>query len=354
MDLRSHLSAHSHSIYETIDSFMREQEDAARDIDRYLLRSVSMLRAFTMRGGKAIRPYLGQLAYDLAGGGSHQGLLAALGSIELHHKHILILDDIADRDESRYGGPTLEHAYRTEMTGLLDAEHKALSFAMLDGVLLGAFSKELLLASGFPSKILLACLRILNTTMYRDTLAGWQIHGMQCTQKLSTSSQEEFIKGLHYVTASYTFAGPLNIGLSLAKNTNRGLEEALSGYAANVGTAFQIQDDILGLFGKPEITGKPVGNDVREGKKTLLLQEAYKRGSVSEKAFLEQVCGKTISADALSQVQQIVEQTGSLEYSKSLAKDYVEAGIQALHDLPDLPAKSYLIELAFYIINREK
>lgn len=354
MDLRSALSQHSDSIETTLSRFFEEQHDIATNTDKYLAQSVTLLRTFSLRGGKSIRSFLAQIAYTLAKGKKHDGLLQAIASIELHHKHILILDDISDRDETRYGGPTMEYAYREVMAGLPDEQHKAMSFAMLDGVLLEAFSKELLLASGFPAKTLIACIHLFDTVMYRDTLAGWQIHGMQSTAPLSHATQAEFIKGLKLVTASYTFEGPLLMGLALAENKDTQLETALRSYADQVGTAFQMHDDILGLFGDSKQTGKPVGNDVREGKKTLLLQVAYERGSTQEKAILEKACGQPISADMLKAVQIIVQDTGSLDYSRQLEKEYVDNGIAALVDLPTSPQKQLLTELAHYIITREK
>jgi geranylgeranyl diphosphate synthase type I len=240
------------------------------------------------------------------------------------------------------------------MAGLPDHEHRAMSFAMLDGVFLGSLSKELLLSSGFEDRTIREALHLFHTIMFRDTLAGWQIHGMQCTQPLSQSSQEEFIKGLRLVTASYTFEGPLLMGLTLAKNAKTSLEKAIRAYAIKVGTAFQIQDDILGLYGDPKVTGKPVGNDVREGKKTLLLQEAFQRGSAQEQQILENACGKAISKDTLSMVQNIVKDTGSLEYSRQMAKQLVDEGILELQDLPESEPKQLLIDLARYIISREK
>jgi geranylgeranyl diphosphate synthase, type I len=354
MDLRSALASHSDIIETTLSTFFDEQDKIANATDVYLAQSVKLLRTFSLRGGKSIRSFLAQTAYALAKGKKQEGLSKALASIELHHKHILILDDISDRDETRYGGPTMEYAYRDVMAGLPDEKHKAMSFAMLDGVLLGALSKELLLASGFSPKILVSCIHLFNTIMYRDTLAGWQIHGMQCTKPLSKATQKEFIKGLRLVTASYTFEGPLSVGLTLAENTDKKLEQALGVYAENVGTAFQIHDDILGLFGDSEKTGKPVGNDVREGKKTLLMQVAYERGSTQEKEILERACGEPISSDMLKTVQRIVQETGSLDHSKKLEHDYVDKGIAALVDLPKSPQKQLLTELAHYIITREK
>lgn len=354
MDLILSLSQCSIQVESTIEDFFSEELRETKAIDRYLHQSVSFLHDFSLRGGKYIRSYLTFLSYQLAGGKVSSNLMKAIASVELHHKHILILDDIADRDESRYGGPTVEYLYRKELKGKSDFEHRSLSFAMMDGVLLGAFSKELLLQSGFPAKTLLTVQHIFNTIMFRDTLAGWQIHGMQCMENLDESSVEEFVKGLKYVTASYTFEGPLLVGLELAENKDNVLQGAIQTYAENVGTAFQIQDDILGLFGDSKKTGKPVGNDVREGKKTLLMQIAYQRATKKDKAFLNATIGLPLNPLKLQRVQEIVTKTGSLAYSQEQGAFFVQKGVQALEKVRDCEQKQLLIKLAHYIISREK
>lgn len=355
MDFQTALAHHSGSIRQTLQEFLKIRTHKATDIDELLGMSVGVLQDFSLRGGKHIRSFVARTAYELAGGKPHPGLDQALASIELHHQHILILDDIADRDEQRYGGPTVEYAFRGVLKALPNHEHAALSLAMLDGVLLGAYSKDLLLDSGFAADICLSCIRIFNNQMYEDTLAGWEIHAYQCLQPISQTTPERFIKGLELVTARYTFEGPFRIGLALAGNSDTTLEKALVTYATLVGTAFQMRDDELGLFGDTTKTGKPVGNDVREGKKTLLIQEAYTQASLQDRAYLDSVVGKaTLTQEEVEKVQKIVQDTGSFEKSRQTSRKYITQGIQALEYLPDSPSKQLLIELAHYVIEREK
>lgn len=354
MELAQALSSYSKNIQGIIDVFFNEQEQIAKGIDDNLATSLRLLRDFSQRGGKAIRPFLVKTAFELAGGNDSRIDMAAAAT-ELHHKHILILDDIADRDEIRYGGPTMEWAYRELFAKHHDGTHRSTSFAMLDAVWLGALAREMLLNSKFEAENLLQCQHILNTLMFRDTLAGWQIHALECDKKISEVSPEEFTKGLELVTARYTFEGPFKIGLALAGNRDEDLELALTKYSQKIGTAFQIYDDILGLFGETEKTGKPVGNDVREGKKTLLIQYAYGKASDEEKEFLENVTGNSnLSQAEINRVREIVVKTNSLSNSKTLAKKLVDEGIQALSKIKESEPKQHLVELASYIINREK
>ncbi len=355
MDLKTSLTTYSQEVNNTLKVFFTEQEQPATAIDDSLVNSLKMLRDFSLRGGKAVRPYLVKLGFEIAGGKTTPGLTKAAASTDLHHKHILILDDIADRDQERYGGPTLEWAYKDIFKEFKDGEHRARTFAMLDGVWLGALARELLSQSGFEPEKILKCQRILNTLMFRDTLAGWQIHALECDRPINEVTPEEFIKGLELVTARYTFEGPFKMGLTLAGNQDEKLEQALTTYSQKVGTAFQIHDDILGLFGDTKKTGKPVGNDIREGKKTLLVQIAYKHATSEQKVILERSVGDAnLAPQDLALVQQIVKTTGSLEYSQKLEKDMISQGIEALAKLPDSQPKQLLTELAQFTIVREK
>ncbi len=356
MQLRENLVYTSKALTTILTDFFTKQHIEAVEIDPLLGRSVSLLSDFTLRGGKYVRGFLTVVGYELASGKkATQNVLKAAASVDLHHRHILILDDISDRDESRYGGPTVEHAYRPLFSPDEDGQHRARSFAMLDGVLLGSFARQLLLSTSFDLHILVRTLKIFDTIMYRDTLAGWQIHGIQAIEPLPIATQEQFIKGLRYVTASYTFEGPLLVGYTLADSTDKKLRKAIQDYSRLVGTAFQMHDDYLGLFGNQEVTGKPVGNDVREGKKTLLLQYAYQEADKVDKAFLEKVCGNPhLGGTDISRVQEIVQKTGALDHMRSLEKEYVAKGKMALAKLPDSHAKQQLLDVADYIIAREK
>src|SRR5258708_880815 len=107
MSLSTDIHSYSDEVARILTAFFDEQKTLAAQIDPHLLTSLQELRSFSLRGGKTLRPFLVKLAYTLAGGPQHGGLVKAASSTELHHKHILILDDIADRDETRYGGPTV-------------------------------------------------------------------------------------------------------------------------------------------------------------------------------------------------------------------------------------------------------
>jgi geranylgeranyl diphosphate synthase type I len=264
---------------------------------------------------------------------------------------------MADQDDMRNGQPTVWRRYQTEFADehWQNEVHHGRTFAEIDGALLASLVTEQVMSvkgSLFSAEQLLEVLHLIDHHQYFETVAGWQIQYKLNHVQLSEATEAEFMKGLELVTARYTFVGPLMIGLSLGSASPE-LKAALTQYGTAVGTAFQIQDDILGLFGDPEETGKPVGNDVREGKKTLLLQRAYQSANEADKTFLSKVCGRELSDQELTRVQDIVKDTGSLAYSQKLAQEYIDKGIAALSSLDQNKEEVLVLrELAQYVLKR--
>jgi geranylgeranyl diphosphate synthase type I len=317
--------------------------------------SVAILEEFCLRGGKGIRGLLVVLGYLLAGGKDSQIYQVAAG-VELFHKHILSLDDIADRDESRNGGPTLWKVYERHFAQSADRDHHTRTMAEIDTTLLGSFAFEVIRTAQLSPAQVLEIWGIFNQVMYWQTIAGWQIHYYQNQEALAAAQESDYILGQEKVTAFYTFIGPLQIGmLAAGLSLDSDLAHTLEKYGKAVGTAFQMRDDILGLFGDSDETGKPVGNDVREGKKTLLLQYAYQTANQDDQKFLTDVCGGDIDAQKLQRVQEIVKQTGALAKAEKLAEDAVQKGVAALDKVDDQPELVQVLrDLAQYVLEREK
>lgn len=351
-------SAHAPQILSKIEAFLSEQKKDATYLSPYFLHSVETIEDFVLRGGKNIRSLLVVCGYLLAGGVMNDEIYLVAAGVELFHKHLLNIDDMADRDELRYGGPTLWQKYQDEFAEKkwLDSPHHGRTFSEIDGTLLGSFAFEIFLhAQTLDPKKILAVISVMHRIMYRDTVGGWQLQYMQNHDPLREASEEQFLKGLELVTAHYTFLAPLKIGLILAGKEKGELADALSIYSLNVGRAFQLQDDILGLFGEPDEMGKPVGNDLREGKKTLLLQRAYRSSSAKDQEFLENVCGRDLSQEELERVRKIVTDTGSLAYSRKMAEESVASGITALEKISSGQAEIYVLkDLAHFVIHRKK
>jgi len=365
--LTAFMQRHQGHISASLSELFALKADDAKKLSPTLLHSIEVLEAFALQGGKRIRPMLVIVGYLLAGGqisdsaGATLPIYQVAAAIELVHKYLLVLDDIADQDELRNGQPTVWQRYETEFAAekWSNVAHHGRTFAEIDSALLASLVTVQVMrgqSSEFLAEKLLAVLQLINQHMYFETVAGWQIQYKLNHVPLSEATETEFMKGLELVTAQYTFVAPLKIGASLGKQNSPQLQRTLEEYGMAVGTAFQLQDDILGLFGDPADTGKPVGNDVREGKKTLLLQKAYQKAGSVDQSFLSNICGRTFTSAELKRAQKIVKETGSLAYSQHLAKQFVSDGIAALSSLNSLDQQSeevtILVELAKFVIGR--
>lgn len=335
-----------------LTSYFDEKIAEAIKIDRHIATMSSLLKSQSLGGGKRIRGFLCLVANELAGGTKNATKVAA--GIELVHQYLLTLDDMADRDIVRHGIPTLEVEYEKTLISIPpnQRKHYARSFTEIACALLNSYMYELFASANCSDAIKVEILHIVNNILLRDTAAGWQIHMMQNWQTIEESSEEEFEKGLRLVTAQYTFVGPLIIGITLA-DKRKEFEHALTTYGMHVGTAFQMHDDILGVFGESIKTGKAIGNDLREGKKTMLLQYAYKHATKTQQKFMNIIIGNEVSTDELIYMQKIMRETGALKHAQEQAEKHISLGIDALHMLPESPSKQLLIELAQFIIARE-
>lgn len=340
-----------------LQRFFEERLKHAKTVDPIHLHTVTALQEMVLRGGKRIRPYLCWCGYKLAGGTEDKKIIRVGAAVELLHNYLLNLDDMADRDTVRHGGPTLEVSYAKSLfSGYPKSTraHYSRSWAEIAGAILNTYIYELIRTSGFSPEQIVESLEIVDTHMLEETAVGWQIHMMQNHEPLSQANEERFEKGLRLVTAQYTFVNPLLLGVVFAGKRSA-FESVLTTYGIHVGMAFQIQDDILGLFGKTEETGKAVGNDVREGKKTLLIQYAYQHCNGEDKTFLKKVVGSAITEKELERVRTIVSKSGSLQYSQEKAKRYVADGVMALESLKtgDPLIKQQLTEIAQFVIQRK-
>jgi geranylgeranyl pyrophosphate synthase len=158
-----------------------------------------------------------------------------------------------------------------------------------------------------------------------------------------------------YKTARYTFTGPLQIGAVLAGASENDLAN-LKQFGDNLGVAFQIQDDILGIFGSVDETGKSNISDIQEGKVTLLAAYAYKTGTPEQQKQLKKLYGKAdLNPGEVEQVKQILQESGALDRSYKSALEYTKSAISKIYDLKiDQDYKKILKELADFLMERKK
>jgi geranylgeranyl diphosphate synthase type I len=245
---------------------------------------LEQLRDLTLRGGKRLRPALlaSGAALFSAEALDDPAVIDAGAALELLHAYFLIHDDIMDEDETRRGGLSV-HAALTRAEG---DPKLGRDLAILTGDLASALHEGMLANLAAPAERRLAVARIF-AEMHLEV-----VHG-QTLDLLGNASAEEVATRK---TASYTTIGPLTVGATLGGADPVQVAE-LAEIGRPLGVAFQIRDDVLGAFGKSTSTGKPVGTDLRAGKRTLLLEQALVLASTAERKTIEIALGRPEATD---------------------------------------------------------
>lgn len=279
--------------------------------------------------------------YALGGGEIGEKIWKAAVAVEMTHGALLMHDDFMDQDELRRGGPTTHKYYQQIFDG---NSHLAESMAVSVGDAVLCLGFELLESCGSPEATRQMLRAIANTG-----------HGQAYDVSLEAFKNwtEEDVMALHRAkTAIYTYENPLFIGVHLGGIEDSKVIKILRDYAMDGGVAFQLQDDILGVFGKPEKTGKSADSDLKQGKCTLLALKAWDRPEVHK------VWGKMdASREDLDAAKKAIMDCGAYEYSKKLAREYAGKAAGTAEKLRRLDlnrdAIDYIQGIAEYMVERE-
>lgn len=264
--------------------------------------------------GKKIRGSLVVLGYQLAKGKDLSSIYDVSIFIELLHLGGLIHDDIMDEDSVRRGLPTLHTQF--------SPKHFGESVAINAGDLAFYLSWEKLLDSNFPPNQILEAGKIYADYVLR--LIHGQILDIANTWKKKLSD-EEILHIFRYKTAEYTGILPLLIGAKLAGMDNKEQLNSLKEFGLYLGWTFQIQDDILGMYGEEKQTGKPTDSDLRKGKTTLFVWYMMEYGSPKDRMFLQKIIEKkNITDQDVIRVRELFKKTGAYDYAANLGWDYVK------------------------------
>lgn len=309
-----------------------------------------------LEGGKRLRPAFAYWGWRAAGGpvAKTQSLLYAAAAIELVHASALTHDDVMDASQTRRGGPSAHRAFAALAGGSID-DARAAVFGMSAAILLGdillSWSDELMRDSGFRPKA------IDRGQVYFDRLRSEVVAGQYLdvlSQTKRRTSGADAMKVLLYKSAKYTVERPLQLGAALGKASPQ-LLAALSSYGVPLGEAFQLRDDVLGVFGDPIVTGKPSGDDIREGKRTLLMARAFDKSNPGQRGVLDASFGNPrLSADGIAAVQQILRDTGALAAVETVIAELTSAALLALRHapIPEVEAVTALETLSEMVTKR--
>lgn len=270
-------------------------------------------------------------------------ILSLSVALEMFHAAALVHDDIMDNSDTRRGKPAAHRAFEAFHRGkafAADAAHFGLSTALLTGDLLLAWSDDLVSAALPPDidpEIAQATRRQFSTMRQEVTLGQYlDIHEEAAWPHIGDDERlDRAIRVVTYKSAKYSMEAPLLIGASLAGAQEHQLE-ALSAFGLPLGIAFQLRDDVLGVFGDSDVTGKPSGDDLREGKRTVLIALAERAMPQSARTvFTEMLGDRSLSGDQISVMQSTLRDTGALDKVEQMIDRYVADALAAL-DTPVL------------------
>lgn len=321
--------------------------NARLEIDAYL----QILR----RGGKRIRGALTMVGYEMCGGQDKAMILQAARAIEMIHAYILIVDDFQDRSAVRRSGPTAhrmltQYHQENELAG--DSAHFGASIA-LNAALAGAHTAQQVLAHlDVNEDLRLKTLQIINRAMVVTA------HGQTSdiiNEVVAEVSAQDIEHVLEWKTAYYTFYNPLSVGMTLA-GADVATIAAITNYSNHAGKAFQITDDIIGTFGSEFESGKSPMDDIREGKRTLIIAYALEHTKNDNKNFLVQMLGNAdITPVEFERVKTILINSGALDHTKAIAIEHVKQAIESLRGQTqwDAGGVQFLTDLANHLIERK-
>ena len=315
-------------------------------------------------GGKRLRPAIMLWSCGAVGGDPDVALPAA-AAVEIFHTWTLVHDDIIDRDEMRRGGESVHVRFRKRseekynLSGE-DAEHYGMSVAILAGDVQHGWNvsmlTELTRDKGVPADVTLALIRELNDRTLNRLIEG-ELLDLQYTRLPAGEPADEAVEEmLRKKTGElYRFCAWGGAQIGLGRNSpDDPRVQALSDFALECGVAFQMQDDVLGLIGDPKVTGKPVGNDLREGKRTLVLREAWKRSDESQRSLLRDVVGNpTASEEQVTRATRLVVDLGAVQVVQERANTLIGKALPKLDVLEPSPWRDLLESWADFMIRRQ-
>jgi len=330
-----------------LGAFLAGQRTRLLTIDDALEDVADALEALVLRGGKRLRPAFAYWGYRGAGGIDSDQVVGAVSALELVQAAALIHDDLIDRSDTRRGEPSVHRRFAARHAALGwrgDGDDFGDNTAVLLGDLAMVWSDELLHTSGIELEAL-ARARADFDEMRTEVTVGQYLDLL--TPVTGDTSLERAGKVARYKSAKYTVERPLLMGAALA-GAPATVRAAYSAYGLALGEAFQFRDDVLGVFGDPEQTGKPAGDDLREGKRTYLIAAAFEVAGRAERDELERGLGdQALDTAGVTRLRTIVTQTGALARTEERITTLTGAALTAL-DTADLDpeGREVLLELA--------
>ncbi|MEY2404769.1 MAG: geranylgeranyl diphosphate synthase, type [Acidimicrobiaceae bacterium] len=318
-------------------------------LDDALADPLHSLRTFVLDGGKRLRPAFCHWGFVGAGGDPDDARIVDAGAaFELLQAFALVHDDVMDGSATRRGRAAVHVDYADRHAAAAwrgEARRFGEGVAVLIGDLAHVYADRFMTDVPDDAVMIWNELRVeLNVGQYLDVVG---------TARADTDLTRAR-RIARYKSGKYTIERPLHVGAAIAGRYDE-LRASLSGYGDPLGEAFQLRDDLLGAFGDETQTGKPVGDDLREGKPTPLLAIASDRARGDELTLLSLVGTAALSAQDIAAVQNVLVATGAVAEIETTIDRLARVAIAAIESAPvTVEASAALVELAEYVAWRDK
>ena len=348
-------------VQQTLADYLRIRRAECAELDPAFVEAIDELIRFVLRGGKRIRPTFAWWGWRAAGnpadGEYSTAMLRAASSLELVQACALMHDDLIDDSDTRRGSPTV-HVTFTGTHREQGWSGASKQFGTAAAVLLGdialAWSDDMLHAAGLAPPDLARASQAWQA-MRTEVLAGQYLDVLG--QARGDETRKAAMRVDELKAASYTVERPLQFGAELG-GADAATVQALRRFGADIGVAFQLRDDLLGLFGDPGVTGKPSGDDLREGKRTLLVAEAFERarGRDDQESLtvLRSALGNPeLSEEGVDRARSVLEHLGAVDAVESRITGLTDSALTALGTAQvEEPVAAKLAELAVAVTDR--
>ena len=304
-------------VQSALEAELEHQEHVLAELDDDLSPLVAPVRAL-LAGGKRLRAAFAYWGYRAGGGADSTALVRLASAMELFQAAALLHDDVMDGSDTRRGMPSAHRAVatlHTERGWTGRSDHFGEATAILAGDLCLQWTDEVYATSGLPEDEL-ARARSAFDRMRTQLMGGQFLDMLESARGWDGRSIDERLAGarrvIRFKSAKYTIEAPLLVG-ALAAGVDPGAQPALSAFGLALGEAFQLRDDLLGVFGDPEQTGKPAGDDLREGKRTVLLAYTLDAADEGQAAGVGALFGQPdLTAEGVDTLREIMTGTGAV------------------------------------------
>jgi geranylgeranyl diphosphate synthase type I len=340
-------------VNQALAEFMDRQEVLLAKVSPQLAEVSTALRDFLLDGGKRLRPAFCYWGWRGAGGAAgSEGIVTAAAALELLQASALVHDDLMDRSDTRRGLPSVHRRFEAlhAASGWRgDRAQYGAAAAVLLGDMLLCWCDELFWRCGLEPAAVLAA-KPLFDLMRTEVMAGQYLDVLEpaAGDSMGEGAAERAMDVVRYKSAKYSVERPLQLGAVLA-GARPALVDAYAAFGLPLGEAFQLRDDQLGVFGDPAVTGKPAGDDLREGKRTLLVALAMESCSRADARLLDERLGAPdLGRDEVEVLRGIIARSGAADRVEQRIDALLGEALAALDAAPlaDGPARGALRELA--------